>query len=199
MREEPAEPGSAWTVSETGPHIGITGFDQFSEYCAARIEIVFQPEHWHGNLLGFRAGQADDANSSATRRRGNRNDGVVEAHGTSFEFLVSSFKRESWKTVEFTEVSSVQACSQVCNPWDKPPGTAGCLRPGFRCADRHDREAPSGRCGVRAKTWVKFVRRSQARTSQRRHLRPRETLAGARRAGSCNQSELFHAHCREGG
>ena len=42
---------------------------------------MFQPQHWSRDLTRFRSSDADYANPSASRGRGDGYDGVVEVHG----------------------------------------------------------------------------------------------------------------------
>jgi hypothetical protein len=54
--------------------------DELAKNCPARLEFMLQPQHWHGDRARFRAGQAHHADSSTPRRRGDRNNGVINIH-----------------------------------------------------------------------------------------------------------------------
>jgi hypothetical protein len=68
------------------------GFDQLAENRAAWLKLVLQAEHGEHETFRFWSGEADDTNTSASRWRGNGDDGIVEIHSVSFKFPVSSFK-----------------------------------------------------------------------------------------------------------
>jgi hypothetical protein len=66
---------------------------------------MIQAKHGFGDDFGLRTGQSHHPNAAATGRRGNGNNGVVQVHGTSFEFPVPSCK-SSYKTAANTRRST---------------------------------------------------------------------------------------------
>ena len=61
----------------------VGGIDQLAEVRAAGFELVImrQPQHGTRDVARLRSGQPHHADASASRRRGNGDDGVVEVHG----------------------------------------------------------------------------------------------------------------------
>ena len=53
-------------------------FDQLSEDCAARFEVVLQAKHRHRDRARFGSGQANHADPSAAGRSGDGDDGVIK-------------------------------------------------------------------------------------------------------------------------
>ena len=68
------------------------GLDQLAEEGAVGFEFMRQPQHVRGDGARLRAGEADYAQTSAARRSGDGDDGVVQLQVSSFKFLVSSCK-----------------------------------------------------------------------------------------------------------
>jgi hypothetical protein len=56
------------------------GFNQFTEHCPARFQLMLQLKHRRRDGACIRARQTDDANPPATGRSGYRNNRVVEVH-----------------------------------------------------------------------------------------------------------------------
>ena len=56
------------------------GFDQLSEHGPPGFQRVLESQHGLGDLACFGAGQADNANSAASGRGGDGDNGVVEVH-----------------------------------------------------------------------------------------------------------------------
>jgi hypothetical protein len=65
-------------------------FDQLSEGSASGFEIVLQPQHGQRDFLCVRSCETNHPNASASRRRGDGDDGVVKIHEEIVAVLLSS-------------------------------------------------------------------------------------------------------------
>src|ERR1700733_4848875 len=114
-------------------------FDEFAEDGTARFEIVLEAEHWQGDAARFVACQTHHADATASRWRGNGDDGVVEIHNWDCKGTTGSFYAPVYFPVRGSS-------------WDRRRDGGACLLPGSRCANLADRARRGERCGVRAMT-----------------------------------------------